>query len=231
MAAATILLISMFLITGLVQLIASAAPAQHQYFLVEEASFERLKLIPGPTIYARSGETVLPDIQNKGTDNISISWHLKSDPRTKLKWLIQPGTSISRNITVSDDEDGTLWWHAKDVWQSATVHGVLLVHPKPGGIPYPYAAFPIILGEWWKKDFRGVVNESISSGGTIADSDAFTINGQPGDLYPCSKNETFKIEVEAGKSYLVRIVNAAVGKTYKANERDGVCEDKCTTIT
>nr|QCZ35217.1 laccase 50 [Salvia miltiorrhiza] len=34
------------------------------------------------------------------------------------------------------------------------------------------------------------------------------MNGQPGDLYPCSKQDTLKLSVEAGKTYLIRMVNA-----------------------
>ncbi|XP_075088263.1 laccase-14-like [Nicotiana tabacum] len=67
--------------------------------------------------------------------------------------------------------------------------------------------------EWWKKDLKEVIIEYIASSSNIMHSDAFTINSQPGDFYPCSNNGTFKIAVETGKTYLLRIVNAAVGKT------------------
>nr|XP_016464335.1 PREDICTED: laccase-14-like [Nicotiana tabacum] len=89
-------------------------------------------------------------------------------------------------------------------WKSATVHGAIVVYPMPGisyPFPKPHADIPIILDEWWKKDLREVVLEYIASGSNIMHSDAFTING------------TFKIAVETGKTYLLRIVNAAVGKT------------------
>jgi laccase len=45
-----------------------------------------------------------------------------------------------------------------------------------------------ILGEWWKNDVNEVYTEFIESGGAPNVSDAITINGQPGDLYPCSKS-------------------------------------------
>lgn len=43
-------------------------------------------------------------------------------------------------------------------------------------------------GEWWKKDIVQVYNEFTQSGGNPDVSDAYLINGQPGDLYPCSKS-------------------------------------------
>lgn len=44
------------------------------------------------------------------------------------------------------------------------------------------------VGEWWKKDVMEVLNDARITGGDPNVSDAFTINGQPGDLYPCSNS-------------------------------------------
>ena len=37
-----------------------------------------------------------------------------------------------------------------------------------------------------------VYEQFIATGGVPNQSDAFTINGQPGDLYPCSKSGIYK---------------------------------------
>ena len=55
-----------------------------------------------------------------------------------------------------------------------------------------------------------VIADALRTGGDPIFSDAYTINGLPGDLYPCSKPETSKVEVEYGKTYLLRVVNAAI---------------------
>ncbi|WMV26463.1 hypothetical protein MTR67_019848, partial [Solanum verrucosum] len=68
-------------------------------------------------------------------------------------------------------------------------------------------------GEWSKKDVKEVFHEYINSGGDIK-SDAFTINGQRNDFYPYSNNGTFRIVVDTGKKYLLRIVNAAIRKKF-----------------
>ncbi|KAK4730498.1 hypothetical protein R3W88_023486 [Solanum pinnatisectum] len=41
-------------------------------------------------------------------------------------------------------------------------------------------------------------------------SDAYTINGLPGPLYNCSTKDTFKLKVKPGKTYLLRLINAAL---------------------
>ncbi|KAH9319135.1 hypothetical protein KI387_020904, partial [Taxus chinensis] len=64
--------------------------------------------------------------------------------------------------------------------------------------------------EWWNTDPIRVEALSIQTGGVPNVSDAFTINGQPGDLYPCSTSGTYNLFVQQGKTYLLRVVNAAV---------------------
>ncbi|GAY39687.1 hypothetical protein CUMW_046350 [Citrus unshiu] len=126
---------------------------------------------------------------------------------------IKPGASFRQKIIFSEEE-GTLWWHAHSEWSRATVHGAIIIQPRPGTAGYPFpepnAEVPIILGEWWKQGVTEVRNELLRTGGLPAASDAFTINGQPGDLYPCSSSETFTLTVDEGKTYLLRIINAAM---------------------
>ncbi|OWM81763.1 hypothetical protein CDL15_Pgr007801 [Punica granatum] len=55
-----------------------------------------------------------------------------------------------------------------------------------------------------------VENESLQLGITPNNSDAYTINGKPGELYPCSKKQTYKLKVAPGKIYLLRLINAAL---------------------
>lgn len=53
-------------------------------------------------------------------------------------------------------------------------------------------------------------NENIT-GGEPTLSDAFTINGRPGHLYPCGEQEGMsRIKVERGRRYLLRIINAVM---------------------
>ena len=45
-----------------------------------------------------------------------------------------------------------------------------------------------MIGEWWKSDVMEVLDEALQTGGDPNVSDAYTINGQPGDLFNCSKS-------------------------------------------
>ncbi|KAJ6713765.1 MULTI-COPPER OXIDASE [Salix viminalis] len=69
---------------------------------------------------------------------------------------------------------------------------------------------PIIFGEWFNADPEAVINQALQTGGGPNVSDAYTINGFPGPLYNCSAKDTFKLKVKPGKTYLLRLINAAL---------------------
>ncbi|CAK9174190.1 unnamed protein product [Ilex paraguariensis] len=175
---------------------------------------------PGPTLHAHTGDTIIVDVHNRGDQNITIHWHGVKQPR--YPWSdgpefitqcpIKPGGKFSQKIVLSDEE-GTLWWHAHSDWSRATVHGAIIIYPKNGTtypFPKPHAEALIILGEWWKSDIQEVLEEFMENGGDPNNSDAYLINGQLGDLYPCSIPDTFKLTVEYGKTYLLRMINTVM---------------------
>ncbi|KAH9311400.1 hypothetical protein KI387_026435, partial [Taxus chinensis] len=125
---------------------------------------------------------------------------------------IRPGGSYTYRFTITGQE-GTLWWHAHSSWLRATVYGVLIIYPRMGTTyPFtkPHRETPILLGEWWNTNPIDVVNQATRTGAAPNVSDAFLINGQPGDLYPCSKRDTFRMSIYNDETQLVRIVNAAL---------------------
>jgi len=65
-------------------------------------------------------------------------------------------------------------------------------------------------GEWWNRNVDDVEKDGLLTGLGPAKSDAFTINGSPGDQAPCGGAGMFQVEVESGRTYLLRIINAAV---------------------
>ncbi|XP_028793263.1 laccase-15-like [Neltuma alba] len=203
---------------------------RHYTFEVKDTSYTRLcstkniltvnGQFPGPTLDVTKGETIIVDVYNRANESITIHWHGVNQPR--YPWSdgpefitqcpLKPGHKFSQKVIFSEEE-GTLWWHAHSDYSRATVHGAIVINPKPGTnypFPKPHAEVPIILGEWWKQDIVQVYNDFRASGGDPAVSDAFTINGQPGDSYPCSNSETFKLSVRHGKTYLLRVINAAL---------------------
>ncbi|CAN0887947.1 Putative laccase-9 [Linum grandiflorum] len=199
-------------------------------FVVKEAEYTRLcsrnKIMtvngeyPGPTLYVQRGDVIFVDVINDSPHNVTLHWHGVIQPRNP--WIdgpeyitqcpIQPGRKFSQRVEFSTEE-GTLWWHAHSEWTRATIHGAIVVRPKKGSsypFPDPADEFPIIFGEWWENGIFETYKQFLHSGGDPNASDAITINGQPGDLYPCSKLGTFKADVDHGKTYLLRLINAVL---------------------
>lgn len=177
---------------------------------------------PGPTIYARKGDTITVSVYNQGNKNITLHWHGVDQPRNP--WFdgpefitqcpIKPGANFTYKIILSEEE-GTLWWHAHSDFDRATVHGAIVIYPKRGSVePYGKTDIetPIIIGEWWNEDVEKLLEDNLRTGGEIPVSEANTINGQPGDLInpACSRNGTFRVRVGRGKRHLLRVINAGL---------------------
>ncbi|MED6133940.1 Laccase-14 [Stylosanthes scabra] len=214
-----------FLIHG-----ANAEVIHHHKFVIKSSSYTRLcstkniltvnGKFPGPTLKAHTGDTLIINVHNQANHNITIHWHGVRQVRNPwsdgaayiTQCPIQPGAVFKQVIHLSQEE-GTVWWHGHDGWSRATVHGAFIIYPKHGQnypFPKPHAEIPIILGEWWKKEIMSIPIVANKTGGEPIPSDAYTINGQPGYLYPCSKKDTFKMVVEYGKTYLLRMINAVM---------------------
>ncbi|KAL9428903.1 hypothetical protein AB3S75_030824 [Citrus x aurantiifolia] len=208
---------------------ASAAVVEHS-FQVKNLTIGRLcrqqtitavnGSLPGPTIRVREGDTLIVHVSNESPYNVTIHWHgifqIRSiwadGPNMITQCPIRPGNSYTYKFRIINQE-GTLWWHAHISMLRATVHGAFIIRPKSGHkypFPKPDKEVPIVLGEWWNDDIMDVANRGEITGVGPRVSDAFTINGRPGDLYPCSENQTYKLKVEKGKTYLLRIINAAL---------------------
>ncbi|KAG0540175.1 hypothetical protein BDA96_03G386000 [Sorghum bicolor] len=126
---------------------------------------------------------------------------------------IQPSAKFTYAFNITGQE-GTLWWHAHASMLRATIYGALIIKPRngPRGYPFPkpYAEIPILLGEWWNKNVDDVEKDGLLTGLGPAMSDAFTINGFTGEQPSCRGAGAYQVEVESGKTYLLRIINAAV---------------------
>ncbi|KAL1216084.1 Laccase-15 [Cardamine amara subsp. amara] len=217
-----IFLISLFLYNNCI--------ASHYTFTIKETPYTKLcstkKILtvndqfPGPVLKVHRGDTIYVKVRNRGSENITMHWHGVEQPRNPwsdgpqyiTQCPIRPGSDFVYKVIFSI-EDATVWWHAHSSWTRATVHGLIFVYPvPPKSLPFPKPdhEVPLILGEWWKADVREVVEEFLTSGGPPNVSDALTINGHPGFLYPCSKSDTYELAVEKGKTYRIRMVNAVM---------------------
>eukprot|EP01018_Ginkgo_biloba_P029104 Gb_23947 [translate_table: standard] len=176
---------------------------------------------PGPTIAVNDGDNVVVKVSNHVQHNTTLHWHGIRQYRTGwadgpayiTQCPIQKDHSYTYRFKVSE-QMGTLLWHAHISWQRASVHGAFIVYPKKG-VPYPFPKpdedLLIIFGEWWNGDVEAVEAEAIQYGGGPNVSDAYTINGLPGPLFAgSSAQDTFVQRVDHGKTYLLRLINAAL---------------------
>ncbi|TKY56830.1 Laccase-4 protein [Spatholobus suberectus] len=174
---------------------------------------------PGPTLYAREDDTVIVRVTNHVKYNITIHWHgikqfrngWSDGPAFVTQCPIQPGQSFVYNFTIAGQR-GTLLWHAHITWLRATVHGGIVILPKRGlsyPFPKPDKEKIIVLSEWWKSDVEAVLNQAENSGLPPNISDAHTINGRTGPVPGCT-SQGYTLHVESGKTYLLRIINAAL---------------------
>lgn len=178
------------------------------------------KQYPGPRLVAREGDNVLVKVVNHVAANVTIHWHGVRQLRTGwadgpayvTQCPIQTNQSFTYNFTLTGQR-GTLLWHAHVSWLRSSIHGPIIILPKRNeSYPFekPSKEVPIIFGEWFNVDPEAVIAQALQSGGGPNVSDAYTINGLPGPLYNCSSKDTFKLKVKPGKTYLLRLINAAL---------------------
>ncbi|KAJ5491343.1 hypothetical protein N7539_002910 [Penicillium diatomitis] len=93
-------------------------------------------LFPGPTIEARSGDTLLITVTNAVEDeSIALHWHgihiaNAMDGAVGISQCpVVPGASFVYNVTIPVDQSGTFWYHAHaGVSRGDGLYGGLVVH-------------------------------------------------------------------------------------------------------
>ncbi|KAK1272632.1 Laccase-6 [Acorus gramineus] len=177
-------------------------------------------MYPGPVVYAEEGDRVIVKVTNETPHNATIHWHgvrqmlscWSDGPAYLTQCPIQAGQTFTYEFTLVEQK-GTLLWHAHVSWLRGTVFGAIVIYPKTGvpyPFPYPYEEHILVLSEYWKKDVLQLEQQLLASGGGAPPSDAFLINGHPGPLYNCSANDIYNIDIVPRKTYLLRLINAAL---------------------
>ncbi|KAL6533069.1 high-affinity glucose transporter [Orobanche minor] len=226
---------SFFFIFGLLLRFTSTMPitnakVHYHDFVVQATPVKRLcktrstitinGMYPGPTLEVNNGDTLVVNVVNRARYNVTIHWHgvrqirtgWADGPEFVTQCPIRPGGNYTYKFTIQGQE-GTFWWHAHSSWLRATVYGALVVRPKEGDLypfPKPKRETTLLLGEWWNANPIDVVRQASRTGGAPNLSDAYTINGQPGDLYNCSSKDTIIIRTKSGETNLLRVINSAL---------------------
>ncbi|KAJ0024437.1 hypothetical protein Pint_07817 [Pistacia integerrima] len=191
-------LLGFFFLDGL--LLCMARPQIRYYdFVLQESNFTKLcstkslltvnGSFPGPTIKARRGDTVIVNVHNQGKYGVTIHWHGVKQPRN-------PWSDGPENITQCPIKPGANFTYEVIL---STEEGTLWWHAHTS---------------WYKQDVQAMITNSIETGVNPSTSDAFTINGKPGDRYNCSSDSIYRLKVKYGKTYLLRIVNAVMNEEH-----------------
>nr|POF10052.1 putative laccase-9 [Quercus suber] len=192
--------------------------------------------IPGPVIQVHKGDTVYVNVHNQGYYGVTIHWHGVKQPRNPwsdgpeyiTQCPIEPGSNFTYEVIFSTEE-GTLWWHAHSDWTRAYVHGAIVILPTIG-TTYPFTKPDdediIILGSLYRGNLKSELDYALIYGDDLPHSIGYTINGEPGDLCPCSKETTYRRVVDHGKTYLLRLVNSVVA----ANMFFAIAEHNLTIV-
>ncbi|PRQ56865.1 putative laccase [Rosa chinensis] len=188
--------------------------AHHHEFVIQATPVKRLCKIhnsitvngqyPGPTLVVNNGDTLVVKVTNKARYKVTIHWHgirqmrtgWADGPEFVTQCPIRPGGSYTYRFTVQGQE-------------------ALIIHPKQGdSYPFPTSnrQATLLLGEWWDANPIDVVRRATLTGAAPNVSDAYTINGQPGDLYNCSSKGTVVVPINSGKTNLLRVINAALNQ-------------------
>ncbi|KAK4601574.1 hypothetical protein RGQ29_010935 [Quercus rubra] len=173
----------------------------HKPYEVKNTFFERLCRnktmltvnggFPGPTIHVRKG-------------NRAYVMHGVKQPRNSWSDSLE-------NITQCPIKRGKNFTYET----RATVHGAIVILLEANTtypFPEPVTEQVLILGEWFKGDVKEIIDNATATGADPTLSDAYTINGQPGFPNNCSTDTSYKLTVEYGKTYLLRLVNAVMNE-------------------
>ncbi|KAK1301433.1 L-ascorbate oxidase [Acorus calamus] len=118
-------------------------------------------MTPGPTIYARQGDTVVVEVKNSlFTENVAIHWHgirqigtpWSDGTEGVTQCPIVPGDTFTYKFVV--DRAGTYIYHAHyGMQRSAGLNGMIIVSV-PDGVTEPFSYDydrSILLNDWWHK--------------------------------------------------------------------------------
>ncbi|KAJ5312137.1 hypothetical protein N7508_002967 [Penicillium antarcticum] len=159
-------------------------------------------LFPGPTVEARSGDTLVITVVNGLVDeSLAIHWHglhvaNSMDGAVGVSQCpISPGSRYVYNLTIPSDQSGTFWYHAHSgVERADGLYGGLIVHAPASkstvrGLmaeerndhqPYTYdKELLLLIGDWYHRPATEVLEWYMDPGnfGNEPVPDSLLING------------------------------------------------------
>ncbi|ORY68701.1 multicopper oxidase [Pseudomassariella vexata] len=173
--------------------------------------------IPGPTITADWGDTVVVHVSNSATNGTSIHWHGLRQNHTSeddgvasiTQCPIAPGDSLT--YTWKATQYGTTWYHSHyslQAWNG--VFGGIIING-PASSAYDEDKGIMMLSDWFHVPVEELYVQASTGGPPQANNGL--INGV--NVYSDGGGSRYGTTFEAGKSYRFRLVNSAIDTMFR----------------
>lgn len=179
---------------------------------------------PGPTIEANWGDIIQVTVHNELDEGTALHWHgflQKGTPWEDgvpgvTQCPIPPGKSFTYQVQA--ELYGTTWYHSHYSAQYAGgLFGPIVIYGPLESKDYDIDIGPIILTDWFHKEYFDLVKQIMAPNGSLVFSDSNLINGKmnfncsklpPTDKTPCTSNVGIsKFRFQRGKTHRLRIIN------------------------
>ncbi|KAG5984556.1 hypothetical protein E4U55_004212 [Claviceps digitariae] len=182
---------------------------------------------PGPLIEANWGDTIQVTVHNNIStteEGVSLHWHgflhhgkpWEDGVPAVTQCPIPPGKSFTYSFEA--ELYGTTWYHSHYSAQyAAGLFGPMVIHGPPTE-QYDIDIGPVMLSDWYHRDYFDLVEDTMKPNGVPVISDNNMINGKANfdcstiptqDTTPCQNNAglaTFKFQ--RGKVHRLRLINS-----------------------
>ncbi|KAK3670245.1 hypothetical protein LTR78_009900 [Recurvomyces mirabilis] len=132
-------------------------------------------LFPGPTIEARSGDTVIITVRNEidGGEGLSLHWHglrianAMDGVDGVTQQPIEPGDAFTYQLDIPQDQSGTFWYHSHAETQRADgLYGAFVIHApvktREAGIAGSSSTYDtddvLMVGDWYHRSSMDVLD-------------------------------------------------------------------------
>lgn len=201
---------------------------QKRVYLINEA-------FPGPTIEARSGDTIVVEVVNclEGDEGVSIHWHGLHLPNAMdgvvgyTQDATPPNSSFTYAFTIEENQSGTFWYHSHSREQIGDgLWGALIIH-KPVEVMdekhmHGYGQdLLLMIGDWYHHPAEDLFQRYLhwSRAGAEPVPDSLLVNGLGhfecskleqflnNDSLECSQQEAPQLRLDLEKKYRLRVIN------------------------
>ncbi|KAJ4270463.1 hypothetical protein NW762_002145 [Fusarium torreyae] len=181
--------------------------------------------VPGPTIFADWGDNVIVHLTSNlksSTNGSSFHFHGThqnyTNPQDGVVAITQCPTAPGHSVTYKwrATQYGTSWYHSHFGLQTYDgVYGGLIIRG-PASANYDEDVGTIMLSDWSHRTINQILPQVQREGPALMDNvliNGTNVYGKEGDKNMTGKR--FKLDVEEGKTYRLRLVNTGIDTLYK----------------